>query len=853
MKFSKKILSFVLATLILLGSVGIGGEGLDTLSVKASAANYTARTSAPSQSGYYQPNSSMNPFSINTGNCTWYVWGRWYEILGSKPNLCKGNAANWYGYSDGYSRGSTPKLGAIACWYNSAGGHVAVVEEIYNDGTYLASMSGYGNYYFKTQKFTNAGARVGSTYSEGTFQGYIYLPITFSDPTSIPGKSTIKNSAAGYPVGNVTFNWTSTSNTTHYNFRIWKLGQDGTTWTSKKRAVDLSNTSYTFNFTSPGYYYVYVQSYNSNSWDSANNDNYWTGSDYYYFVVYSTEHENLGDDFYAYIRSTQNNKLNVCASGSDVKLSTSNDNNNPNQIWHFVKTSSDNQYKIINLGTGRLLDVCDNSKKDGARILNYANSAQRWYVRKDGSYYNIVPTFVQSSNLDIDGGKEEPGTKIQLFHYNGTKAQWFSIVKTNLPTHSVNYNANGGSGAPSKQTKTYGKNLTLNSTNPTRTGYTFKNWNTKADGSGTSYAAGAAYSANSSVTLYAQWTENRVTVVYNSNYADISSANVDNAVDLSKNVKVKEGWFYYTEKNANGHYDYSNKNDYLYLGKTGYVGTGYWNTKADGTGIRISEKTGFTGKELAEMLGVNIDKSSVTVNLYPEWVFDHNHTYVTSTVAPTCSEKGYTLYTCSCGYSYKDNYIDALGHNYKYVYNNDATESRDGTETQICTRCGAKGTTRTKFGTKSGVAKIAIDGYVESVTLSYKSTLKLHSIADNMPDGAEICWVYTDENGEPQYYFGESLTLSKMRKSTAVVACVVLRDEDDAENSVVIAASEVINVQVKTGFFSKLIAFFRMLFGSLPEIELKSQYAPVTTARIKEETTTRVIVSDPNLGTTLHT
>ena len=69
----------------------------------------------------------------------------------------------------------------------------------------------------------------------------------------------------------------------------------------------------------------------------------------------------------------------------------------------------------------------------------------------------------------------------------------------------IYYNANGGTGAPSTQTKTYGTNLTLSSTTPTRTGYKFNGWNTKADGSGTSYSAGATYSSNTSVTLYAQW------------------------------------------------------------------------------------------------------------------------------------------------------------------------------------------------------------------------------------------------------------------------------------------------------------------------------------------------------------
>ena len=38
-----------------------------------------------------------------------------------------------------------------------------------------------------------------------------------------------------------------------------------------------------------------------------------------------------------------------------------------------------------------------------------------------------------------------------------------------------------------------------------RTGYTFTGWNTAANGSGTSYAAGASYKAAANLTLYAQW------------------------------------------------------------------------------------------------------------------------------------------------------------------------------------------------------------------------------------------------------------------------------------------------------------------------------------------------------------
>jgi len=84
-------------------------------------------------------------------------------------------------------------------------------------------------------------------------------------------------------------------------------------------------------------------------------------------------------------------------------------------------------------------------------------------------------------------------------------------------SYTVTYNANGGSGAPSTQTKSYNVDLTLSSTKPTRDGYNFTEWNTKSDGTGTAYTSGGKYTKNESVTLYAQWTKKTYTVSYNAN------------------------------------------------------------------------------------------------------------------------------------------------------------------------------------------------------------------------------------------------------------------------------------------------------------------------------------------------
>ena len=92
-------------------------------------------------------------------------------------------------------------------------------------------------------------------------------------------------------------------------------------------------------------------------------------------------------------------------------------------------------------------------------------------------------------------------------------------------TYTISYNKNTSSavsGIPSDQTKTHGVNLTLSSATPSRTNYTFNGWNTAADGSGTSYSAGAIYTANTGAVLYAQWTIIQYTVTWDANSGTVS-------------------------------------------------------------------------------------------------------------------------------------------------------------------------------------------------------------------------------------------------------------------------------------------------------------------------------------------
>ena len=68
----------------------------------------------------------------------------------------------------------------------------------------------------------------------------------------------------------------------------------------------------------------------------------------------------------------------------------------------------------------------------------------------------------------------------------------------------------------------------------------------------------------------------------------------------------------------------------------------------------------------------------------------HTHSYTDVVTAPTCTAKGYTTHTCSCGDSYVDTYVDALGHAWDSgKVTKPATSTETGIKTYTCTRCGA--------------------------------------------------------------------------------------------------------------------------------------------------------------------
>ncbi|MBK8811285.1 MAG: InlB B-repeat-containing protein [Acidobacteria bacterium] len=144
---------------------------------------------------------------------------------------------------------------------------------------------------------------------------------------------------------------------------------------------------------------------------------------------------------------------------------------------------------------------------------------------------------------------------------------------TPIVTYTVAYDANGGTGSQTDPNSPYasGSTVTVLGTGTiARTGYTFANWNTAANGSGTSYAPSATFSIAANTTLYAQWTINSYTVTFNGNGSD------GGATALQTN----------------------NYNTVAALTSNGFTRTGYtfagWNTLAGGGGTAYADGANYT-------------------------------------------------------------------------------------------------------------------------------------------------------------------------------------------------------------------------------------------------------------------
>ena len=296
-----------------------------------------------------------------------------------------------------------------------------------------------------------------------------------------------------------------------------------------------------------------------------------------------------------------------------------------------------------------------------------------------GVAYNLTANAFTRTGYTFSGwSKTSTGTvaysdKASFNNMTSTNGETINLYAVWSPyKHTVAYNVNGGSStAPSNQTKTYGGTINITSTKPTRKGYTFVNWNTESNGTGTTYTSGQTYGYDQNggtVTLYAQWSENYLTVNYYSNYATSYNGNStpENTVN-NNNVLVYTVKYYYDNEYASGLLDY-NSGSTIGMVKTGYSSTGNWGTSTSG-GTLIHQTTAFeSGQALAEAFGKTLESGNVSVNVYAQWeenylTVNYYSNYATSFSGKVTSENevnNNNVIIWSQKYYYDDEYSSGL-------------------------------------------------------------------------------------------------------------------------------------------------------------------------------------------------
>jgi uncharacterized repeat protein (TIGR02543 family) len=235
----------------------------------------------------------------------------------------------------------------------------------------------------------------------------------------------------------------------------------------------------------------------------------------------------------------------------------------------------------------------------------------------------------QLNNTNYEAGKNYSDTYLTETDYGTVKvtAVWEPI------TYTLSFDSNGGNGEMLSQTLTYDDKWTFGKNKFSRTGYNFKCWNTKKDGSGVSYnnessgnedrTQNFASEQDAVVTLYAQWNPIPYTIVFDSNGGTGTMNNMDVYYNTSSSAECA-------------------------FTRTGYEFAGWSVKKEDGSFSKITKFGGLTSE------------ANTKVTVYAQWTantykvsFDTNGG--TETADKTCTyDESFVLpeNTAKTGYTF---------------------------------------------------------------------------------------------------------------------------------------------------------------------------------------------------------
>ena len=349
---------------------------------------------------------------------------------------------------------------------------------------------------------------------------------------------------------------------------VYLIGDPTNNWSSNKTSYVISNNqdeaSAYFYFAKNNYFAVYIGYYNEQAGPDSNGAEMNTGAS--------------GKQFFIWGDGANSNSAKYVGNNGIVEVHAKQKDYRDDRPWIWLTRPEIKVKHNWNGGGWTEQTMIDNSNGTYSYTGLYSGANQTNFgLGSDGKTMKYI------TNATLVGSPSK-GNKC-LFTYNsaGYKGYGTETQNTGSATitrlYTITYNGNGHTGGtvPAAIDKKHGTNITLSSSTPTRTGYTFAGWNTKQDGTGTTHAKGATYSANADVTLYAKWTANTYTVTFNKQSGTGGTNSVTatyNAAMPSATMPTRTGYTF------NGYFDATSG------------GTKYYN--ANGTSARTWNKTAAT-------------------------------------------------------------------------------------------------------------------------------------------------------------------------------------------------------------------------------------------------------------------
>lgn len=309
------------------------------------------------------------------------------------------------------------------------------------------------------------------------------------------------------------------------------------------------------------------------------------------------------------------------------------------------------EYGLGGMSSLMYIDLPDTVNSVGANAFDLTR-------RLDSSDTALLPTVV-SENVKPDA----------VGYTENNKSPWKRrYVVFRDDAYAVYFDGNGSDGktANAPVFASAGTKISIPACKYTKKGYLFKEWNTKKDGSGTAYKAGAKTSDAVSI-LYAQWQKStaKVTLEFpGGKYTNASGSTWDDSFSFTASFSSNSSVTYLPFAQN--------------MTKEGCTFAG-WYTEPE-------------YKKRIESLTIRTAIDGMT--LYAKWNDTHEHVWGEGaiTTKPTCTTPGVKTYTCSVCQKTKTEEIPATGHQHTEVRNvKEATCKEEGyTGDTYCTDCGEK-------------------------------------------------------------------------------------------------------------------------------------------------------------------